>query len=290
MIDGEVERFIRIAIERENIRKRKESGIEKPWTTDRVFQRSFFCNVYRRLDKTTLWIMDNVVSPNIDDEYLWAMIITSRYFSRIDTLIEMLDHGCFCCSYSIEKRMEIVKNIVLRRMSLGVSVSTGAFITHPATGPWGPTKGHYISELVSALIRDGFDPERASFMNTHRQLTTYEGIGSFMAYQYICDFSYVDRYMANSEDRDTWSAPGPGSMRGMSRLIDGQPVGRIRLDTWLSNTIVLLDKWRSDGRLTGLHLQDVQHWLCEYDKYMRGGSSKRNYPGIGAEKESSWTQ
>lgn len=28
-----------------------------------------------------------------------------------------------------------------------------------------------------------------------------------------------------------------------------------------------------------LKMQDVQHWLCEYDKYCRGGSSKRKYNG-----------
>jgi MoaA/NifB/PqqE/SkfB family radical SAM enzyme len=127
-----------------------------------------------------------------------------------------------------------------------------------------------------------------------------------MAYQYICDFQYSIRYLNDRPDRYTWCSLGLGAKRGMRRILYGEPnKGAIEL----KNVYELLQMWKEHVSKTlkleikntyinmttnkklediekdymlfkDLKMCDVQHWLCEYDKYCRGGSKKRRYNGF----------
>lgn len=283
----------------------------KPWTQDKVFQRSFFCNVFRRIDKTTVWIMDNVAGPLADDDNLWAMLMLARYISCIDCLEDLKDHGTFTVDKTLEERLVIARELMLRRQNCGQPVYTNAFMLNSQFGGLGPTKAHYITNVIRKLAQDQFVKEidgPPTMKRPHTVLMQYPSIGTFMAYQYCCDFSYIDKYLAQARDTMTWSAPGVGSSRGMCRIL-GLPVSsNMNNETWLLAAQELLHYWRnfvdhtlltealsfskdldadqclfvssSYALFTELKMQDVQHWLCEYDKYKRGGSTKRNYNGV----------
>jgi len=142
---------------------------------------------------------------------------------------------------------------------------------------------------------------------------TLDGVGPFMAYQYAIDFSYSERYLKNATDKYDWTQLGLGAVRGMNRILTGSP-GRTKIpeairftkeilaywknevDKHLANEVfktlqIARKKWNQSYELNeiavfamyepfkDLTMSDVEHWLCEYDKYMRGGSKKRRYYG-----------
>ena len=46
--------FCKLAEERQKIYIKKKAGEPKPWTEDKIFQSSRFCNVFREQDKTSV--------------------------------------------------------------------------------------------------------------------------------------------------------------------------------------------------------------------------------------------
>ena len=104
-----------------------------------------------------------------------------------------------------------------------------------------------------------------------------------MAAQVVADMKYVSP-LRGARDWMTFAASGPGSMRGLNRVL-GRPVDA----PWQE------DKWRASVRalqeamtpalerigVHGLHAQDLQNCLCEFDKYERvrlgEGKPKRKF-------------
>jgi hypothetical protein len=71
------ERFFAYARERHQIYLNREQGQPKPWTEEPVLQQYRFTNVFRELDKTTLWFKDKVREP--PSSARWASLApTSR--------------------------------------------------------------------------------------------------------------------------------------------------------------------------------------------------------------------
>src|SRR6185369_16818331 len=64
--------------ERHAVYKMRAAGFEKPWTKDKILQRYRFCNVYRELDKVTVWIRDNWRAPNANNPDLWFAMLVAR--------------------------------------------------------------------------------------------------------------------------------------------------------------------------------------------------------------------
>jgi len=63
--------------ERESIRKRKETGMPRPWTTDRILRDFKFCNVRREDDRVTQWFAANWRNEKYWDEpnFISAIIL-----------------------------------------------------------------------------------------------------------------------------------------------------------------------------------------------------------------------
>ncbi len=312
--------FAELAYERHAIYLRRSAGLVAPWTDDPVFQVERFCNVFRRIDKTTAWIMDNVATPLMNDPYLWAALVQARYVSRIETLEDMKANGAFEPSMDWHDRRKAGEDALLRRFYGGAPVYTCAFMLSSCLGDWGPTKAHYLSNLLIAMDEGDFteklEDDNATMRSVWAEIAKYRAIGSFMAYQYACDFSYIPQYLMGAEDAFSWSASGPGSRRGMSRLVYGNDHTRMNPVEWLGCAKVLFDEWLSYiektlpaytkkmvneispsnvsedmeqtidnwvkdecGRFLDIRMQDAQHWMCEYDKYEKGGRSKRRFEG-----------
>ncbi len=77
--------------ERHNIYLRKQAGEPKPWTEDTIMQDYKFCNVFRELDTTTIWIKENIRDRWADHPYLWFALCAARRINLIDTLKELDD-------------------------------------------------------------------------------------------------------------------------------------------------------------------------------------------------------
>jgi hypothetical protein len=103
-----------------------------------------------------------------------------------------------------------------------------------------------------------------------------------MAYEYVTDFHYSKRYFPEkAKDTYTWGNFQIGSLRGLKRLcgeivIDKSTKG---YDKEVINRLTkeVLESWRSNWPGVDITMREVEHWLCEYDKYMRmyNGETKR---------------
>src|ERR1044072_865418 len=84
------------ARERENIRKKKAAGLPPPWTENPILQTYRFCNVRRRDDRVSQWLIGNVLNfcEDFDDKMVfikWSALC--RWVNWPPTLGAILTEG-----------------------------------------------------------------------------------------------------------------------------------------------------------------------------------------------------
>ena len=136
-----------------------------------------------------------------------------------------------------------------------------------------------LSSVFKSKLRKDLD-NVTHCSTTHYALSKLEGFGSFMAAQVVADLKNTPGHILTAApDWHTWSAPGPGSLRGLGWCYERR-IGAAEYN----NAINVL--WNKIANLSGMPamcMQDFQNCLCEFDKYMRvstrTGRSKRKYDG-----------
>jgi hypothetical protein len=115
-------------------------------------------------------------------------------------------------------------------------------------------------------------------------------IGSFMAYELVTDLRHT-ALLRDAPDINTWAATGPGAARGLDWVFGGPTVPRgYGKPKWeaadLAEMMVLLEMSRDPRNWPAewprWELREVEHTLCEYDKWKRGCNGeklKRTYVG-----------
>jgi len=258
--------------ERENIRKKKDAREPKPWTTDEVFQRTYFCNVRREDDKVTRFIR-RMYSPRVFHPLFVHNIILSRFLNWPDTL-EYID-------YLDEWDIPYLKAMLRDREAMGKLWGAAYVVT---THGLKMDKIDYLcdrvlpsifKELGTGILVGPWEPTCAG---TAKHLQKIEGISTFMAGQVVADLKNTPGFpLADAPDWWTFALPGPGSRRGMDWL-HGE---RVTESDWFPRLQELAHHVKIDGWV--ICNQDLQNSLCEFDKYMRvstgTGRSKRHYAG-----------
>ena len=272
-------------VERENILARKSHGFNAPWTDNAVMQTTYFCNVHREDDKVTKWIRkrwDDAHSMNaVDIADVEANMCMARLVNRISSL-ESLD---WPWDKWQPKRFQDVAEMYARE---GDPFWGSAYVV--------TTHGQPIGKVgyVSGVLQEAF--KQLPITNTaytltayHKRLTALEGFGSFMAAQVVADLKNTDYHpLREARDWHTWSAPGPGSLRGLTWFFDAELKGKKVTPRTFGGYIREAWDWARPKLPPGLRdlcMQDFQNCLCEYDKFMRvttgTGKSKRKYRGEG---------
>lgn len=258
--------------ERESIRRLKEAGKPKPWTKD-IWLRAFkFCNVRRIDDRVSQWLLQHWYMRSAPARITLLAAALGRLINWPDALA--------CCTslpfkkwkpQEVEQRLEACK-------AGGHKVFTGAYIVNGAAG------GSKIAQVVRHV--DGLARTkpftkiwRPSYRETCEVLAQQPGFGSFMAGQVATDLHYVHPF----SDGETWAPIGPGSRRGMRRLLGLDATGTMtqrEFDPLLEELYTQLDI--DDVLPEHTSFMDVQNCLCEFDKYVRltqGGHVRSRYPG-----------
>lgn len=256
-------------------RKRCE-GIEKPWSKDPIFQQYRFCNIFRESDKVTTWIANNWRQPNASDPDLWFAMVVARLINWPNTLERI--------GYPVPwNRSEFLDCITrLREPNDTAKVYTGAYMVRSDKMP----KHEYLANILDEMwgARKELRPQRDDLLyEFYTKLVGCRGLGSFMAAQVVADMKYVP-VMGHSVDWWTFAASGPGSRRGLNRVMNKPLTAPWKEPSWHANLIALKakvhDRW---GGLV-MHAQDLQNCLCEFDKYERvrlgQGTPKQRYPGV----------
>lgn len=287
---SKLQQFFDLAYKRHNLYVNKEiHKTPKPWTDDPIFLKYRFCNVFRHLDKTTAYIIKNVINPYANSTNLWKAIIIARFFSKIETIQVLIDNDCLTINF--KKAVDILKDLHKKQ-----SIMTSAFILNPLR-----LKGKLYPKLYTpyAIIKHindrfgeyGFDTflqKTKSLKEIFNELVTCPSTAGFMAYEYVTDIRYSFRYFSYAPyDIYIWGNFTIGSLRGLKRLCniplkdkfpsDIQTVTNYILKEWRRYVEVKkLDRYGFEV-FDNLTMREVEHWLCEYDKYMRmkNGECKR---------------
>lgn len=280
--------LVAFILAREAVRVNKERGLAKPWTPDPILQAYRFCNVQREHDTETKWIADNWRAPRSDDPDLWFAMVMARLFNWHETLDELGYPFAFNAAYIKQMRRTLAK-----RISKGQKVWTGAYMVSTNGKPVDFKHDYVIECVLRPAWRDRADVrpvEGDTLESFYHRLMQCEGMGTFMAGQVIADVKYAEGSpLFHANDWETWATPGPGSKRGLNRVL-----GRELRETWRKGeflpTLQELRKMvgpllREGGFQRTLHAQDLQNCLCEFDKYERvrlgEGRPRARYNGAG---------
>ena len=267
--------------ERHAIYIRRAAGQPKPWTRDPILQQYRFCNIYRELDAVTQWIAANWRKPHKADTHLWFAMVVARLFNSPETLQAI--------GYSVPWQPSRVKKILHERQDVGLRNFNTAYMV--ATNGCVMNKIEYLAQYVlEPLWRDRKKINAVySTCNTlawfHRLLMQYQGLGSFMAAQVVADLKYVQP-LHSATDWWMWAASGPGSRRGLNRVMGYEVNAPWNEATWYLNLMTLkaaIDPLVAKAGMPPIHAQDLQNSLCEWDKYERTrlgqGRPRQLYPG-----------
>lgn len=282
------EQFFNFIVERDLVRQRKERGESKPWTKDLRLQSWRFCNVHREDDKVTKWIAQNWRDNNAGDPDLWFAMAVARWNNHPDTLAEI--------GYPVPWNPRKFIDVCNARKARSEKVWTGAYMI----GTQGNAKNKplFIAEDVLSSLwakREVLRPTAGITLAkfTHR-LANVLYQGKFMAGQITADAKYADPHLLEAEDWNTFAISGPGSRRGLNRLMN-QPKNMSWRESKWHETLLEAQKevndllWKFDRThpewyaIGPLDAQDVQNMLCEWDKYerlrLREGNPRAKYQG-----------
>ncbi|APL99153.1 hypothetical protein HOS32_gp15 [Bordetella phage MW2] len=185
----------------------------------------------------------------------------------------------------------------------GEKVYTGAYMIRAESDPtkhwYSWSKHKYIAEIVLGRLwedRERFAAELEKPGQTLEgawklfQDPRYVGWGPFMAYEVVTDLRHT-RYLRNAPDIYTWANAGPGAIRGLNRLY-GRELGAKpkpeQTNGEMRQLMLALNRLDEPGfnrtfgpvpralpgsdqldRPNRFEMRDIEHSLCEFDKYER---------------------
>jgi hypothetical protein len=264
--------------ERHAIYLRKQAGIT-PLTEDPILAEWRFTNVFRELDRETIWVRENIREPYADHPNLWFMLAVARYINWSPTHQAVMDAGAW--PTTDEWRPEQLAEVLQARTDAKEKVYTGAYMVHVENNkraPWYTwPKPRQIAEVfLGRLWNDrrrweAFFSEQRSLRDTWLRFHPYTGWGGdgFTAYEVVSDLRHT-RYLRGADDIMTWANAGPGAQRGLNRLLgrDLKAPVKDRSVTLMRALLAEQDQFRGE-HVPPLEMRDIEHTLCEFDKYAR---------------------
>ena len=267
--------------EREAIRKRHAIGRlldNGAYTKDPILATYRFCNVRRRHDRVSQWLIGNVLCSGPPPGDLFNFLLFSawcRWVNWPPTIKAVIDANL----YPHVERVDWAKiGRFVDKLGRTEKVWTGAYMIR-APKQKGAKKGLFIARevigkhLKKALPRIGelLAADNATYQSVHAALCEVPNFGSFMAGQVAGDWTYTP-WLSNAPDLKTWAPMGPGSVRGFNRIVGNEKLSKRppadlweeKLGVWRQRIIKRLGPEYED--LTAL---DVQNILCETDKFLR---------------------
>lgn len=260
--------FFWLARERYRIRERRLAGLPAPWTTDSVLRAYRFCNVFREDDRTTVWFREHVRSKIADPYHLFLATVGFRWFNRIETGEKILDVllSSGWNNQAVRARLQGVNPIV-----------TGAYMIKTPANLSKLEGILWCMDRVDSRHYDGVARARG-LQEAHAVLTEVPYLGMFMAYEIVSDLRHTC-LLASAFDILSWCSLGPGATRGLQWLTEREFSRASQQDLMLTYCQHLLECSRAEEfwpkEWPRWEMREVEHWLCEYDKWKRGMAGQK---------------
>ena len=256
--------------EREMVRIRKENGDPPPWTDDGNIAHVRYCNVHREDDKVTKWIAFNWREPLGGSPLLTLAMVAARMINWPDTLeyintapLEQENPALFLSS---------CKDAIWGQRKRGKKAWTSAY-TISTCGRAMAKEDYVVDHVLAQVAEKTWVYDNDNLASAHERLTMVDGLGSFLAGQVVADLKNTLAHpLQGADDYWSWSAHGPGSLRGLDAYWNGAFCGRKITPSLYSMAInacyheVMPHVKDYVGKI---HMQDFQNCLCEFSKYIR---------------------
>lgn len=262
--------------ERHTIYQRKERGEPKPWTDDAIMQRWKFTNVFRQLDRGTVDLHKMLPFCTSPEHLAWTICWYRFLNLNVHALFVARTRVAFTDPSDLAAYMR-----TLERQDRKVFTSA-----HMTLGVAGETKVETYIRASQIAWNHRYEIVRACKTNTMQFVFDYikkhlYAAGGFVAYEMVCDMRFTP-LLENATDKLTWSNLGPGAKRGLMRLgFDTKDYLTSFMRLWseahkvLANRIICSDP--------PFELREIEHSLCEFDKYERvrleQGTPRGRYAG-----------
>lgn len=257
--------LIAYVAERWSIQQRRESSLPPPWTDDPILRTYRFCCVQREDDRVTRWIAANWREPHAADPDVWFAMVVARLTNSISTMEEL--------GWPLPWNRDRFVDVLRARRERGEAAFGSAYMITTSSYPG--EKVVHLADLVLGPLwhnREIARPRAGDTLTSyHATIGQFFGLSSFMAAQVVADAKYVAP-LSDARDWHTFAASGPGSRRGLNRVLGRAVDAHWREDDWrlaLGRLREALLPRLAERGLPELHAQDVQNVLCELDKYLR---------------------
>lgn len=212
-----VAEFFEFVYKRQVVWQSRSDGEPQPWTQDKLLQRYNFCNVYRELDRGTIYFRAEVKKARLRDavplstedllgDVLWRSVVY-RLMNKIETF-EAWGKGI-----PSPQEFGAFEKFLRKQRQHGATLFTSA---------------HQVI---------GFDRYVGTLKSVHKQLPTFvrklreqrgdakacfeilrgtRNVGPFFAWQILCDLLEEPGLLAPGLE-DQWVQLGPGAQRGLRR-------------------------------------------------------------------------
>lgn len=294
------EEFFATMIERQEIWKRRFLMHKPaPWTEDKILRDYKFTNVYRELDRSSQWMLQNITTDeNLDlKNVVWKQMVY-RYFNSPNAFQYAIDNGIWrngipdYAEYNEDQFADVISTV----RSNGLNPFTNAYyINNTSLSNPGKGRDWHYSHRVIPTLHDCFDDLYCLIKNADSPKQIFDilcllpGSGAFIAHEFYQDYTYIPRYTGKKLMRFTqndFTNVGPGASLGL-RLIypslrtqeSGIYALRDESLKYLTGKFSYLN-WdiqnhryciSNTGEIT---LHQIEMWLCEYSKYWKMKTGK----------------
>ena len=247
-------------------------------------QKHFFCNSYRVLDKLSQYLISEVIERgDQSEEEIVFRVVLFNLFTKIETW-ELLEEKLGPLTWKHYNRTKYA-DVLHCAAEAGQTLYTCAFIK-PAPKIAGQPRGTmnyegHLTFLEWMMSHELYkkcmnSPTMADLFDW---LEPFPSMGLFSAYQLMLCLSYTK--VLNFHQND-FVVVGPGSRSGLSKLFGSSIGGHLNNDGFCSKVMRYLAENQENFFALGsfdfqglgpkklpLGIADIEHSLCEVDKYCR---------------------
>lgn len=296
-----IENFFKFIYERQRIYYRKEA-LKLPreeWTEDLVLKIYKFTNVFRELDTGTKFLRTFIEPHCKDFETYFLNLFLYRMFNLVSSWKECVPEGAIQFAHWNKDQLTERYNALKES---GKPIFTNCHMIPPLHQFNGRTKAESLMIVADRYVVENIEELKRIVCKSNglEQITrdlqaALPGVGPFLGYEISTDLTHEKIGFRDDWDtiKEEWTNPGPGARRGMrwiypdmskkeienvlnfntraKELRDMQPEVFKNLD------LPFLD---ISYKNSYLGLRDIEHSLCEFDKYWRtvqGTSRPKNY-------------
>ncbi|KAF7316150.1 Chromo domain-containing protein [Mycena indigotica] len=281
--------------ERKALDDERRQGLPAPWTDDRILQEYKFCQSYRVMDKTSQFLITEVIEKGSQarDEILFRILLFQS-FNRIETW-RLLQKELGNLTYK-DFDIDRYDSVLSKASNGGTAIFTHAYLKI-APNALDHTKNNSASghRRHLNLLKHFMDdlPEVLRYAeyaaDVYEAIAAYPGCAAFISFQILIALSYSSLINFSAND---FVIPGLGCSSGLAKMFGNslkeakKVVPDIETDIlrWMvANQEAQFDRLgitfsflRNDkGAVLKLELPDLEHAVCEVDKYAR-----KKHPGI----------